>query len=146
MASMRGSAFSSISSSSDLAAAGHHGQQQPTHRPSSICSNWASRSFMSNLFSIRRFVLSFLAFSSRRLRLFDQGEHIAHAQDAAGHAVGVERLERRAFRRCPMNLMGLPVTPDRERRAAAGVAVRLGQDDAADAIFSLKVLATFTAS
>src|SRR5262245_1141657 len=28
------------------------------------------------------------------LRLFDQREHVAHAEDARGHAVGVERLQR----------------------------------------------------
>ena len=69
------------------------------------------------------------------LRLFDEAEHIAHAQDAGGHAVGVEGLEhRRAFRPCPTNLMGLPVDrADGERRAAAGIAVELGEHDAVDA-------------
>ena len=64
------------------------------------------------------------------LRLVDQGQHVAHAQDAPGHAVGVERLE----------VVGLLARPDevhrqarhrrdRERRAASRVAVELRQDE-----------------
>ena len=29
-----------------------------------------------------------------RLRLLDQGQHVAHAEDARGQPVGVERLQR----------------------------------------------------
>ena len=69
----------------------------------------------------------------RLLRLLDQAEHVAHAEDARGEAVGMERLEgvdllagadeldRQAGDRA-----------DRERRAAAGIAVHLGDDEAAD--------------
>ena len=67
------------------------------------------------------------------LGLLDQGEHVAHAEDPPGHAVGVEllqgvevlagadELDRHAGDRL-----------DRQRRAAAGVAVELGHDHAVE--------------
>ena len=63
----------------------------------------------------------------RFLRLFDQREHVAHAEDAAGHAVGMEGLDiAQLFARADEldRLAGDRL--DRERRAAAGVAVHLG--------------------
>ena len=69
----------------------------------------------------------------RLLGLLDEGEHVAHAQDAAGHAVGVELLElaellaggREGDRAADHFL-------DAERRAATGVAVELRHDHAVD--------------
>ena len=60
-------------------------------------------------------------------------EHVAHAEDAAGHAVGPERLEA-------VDLLGDAGEDDRlagdlldrERRAAARVAVELRDDDAVE--------------
>jgi hypothetical protein len=67
------------------------------------------------------------------LGLLDQGEHVAHAEDAAGHAVGVELLElgellarRREGDRPADDLL------HRQRGTAAGVAVELRHDDAVD--------------
>jgi hypothetical protein len=68
------------------------------------------------------------------LDLLDQRQHVAEPQDPRGHAVRMERLE----------VLGLLADPDeldrlagrghhRQRRAAPGVAVRLGQDDARQA-------------
>ena len=52
------------------------------------------------------------------LRLFDERQHVAHAQNAAGHAVGVEGLDiGELLARCRMNLMGLPVTARTDRAA-----------------------------
>ena len=67
------------------------------------------------------------------LGLLDQREDVAHAEDAAGQAVGVEQVEvlellagRREGDRAADDLL------DRERGAAAGVAVELGEDDAVE--------------
>ena len=67
------------------------------------------------------------------LRLFDQREHVAHAQDARGEALRVEGLQSIGA------LTGADELDrqagdgaDRERRATAGVAVELGQDEAGD--------------
>ena len=70
----------------------------------------------------------------RSLRLFHQREDVSLLEDPAREAVGVERLER-------LELLAdtdvldrrLGDSVDRQRRAAAGVAVHLGQDDAGDA-------------
>ena len=69
-----------------------------------------------------------------RLGLLDQREHVAHAEDAAGHAVGVERLEL-------VELLAGTGEEDRladdllhrQRGAAARVAVDLGEDHAVEA-------------
>ena len=65
------------------------------------------------------------------LRVLDQPQHVAHAEDARGHALGMEdfqavelfghadELDRRAGH-----------LPHRKRRATARVAVELGQNDA----------------
>ena len=64
----------------------------------------------------------------RGLGLFDQGQDVAHAQDARNHALGVEDLQRIVpfadadeLDRLARDLM------NREGRAAARVAVQLGQ-------------------
>ena len=67
------------------------------------------------------------------LGLLDQAEHVAHAEDARGHAVGVEALEGLellAGRGEEDRLAGHRL--DRERGAAAGVAVELGHHDAVE--------------
>ena len=85
---------------------------------------------------------SFFIFSCRSERLLlvdlllgflDQAEDVAHAEDALGHAVGVELVE--ALELLPGRgeedrLAGDRV--DRERGAAAGVAVELGHHDAVE--------------
>ncbi|CAB4858711.1 unannotated protein [freshwater metagenome] len=67
------------------------------------------------------------------LGLFDEAEHVAHAEDPARHAIGVELLEGVQFLagagegdRSADDLF------DAQRRSTAGVAVELGQDDAVD--------------
>ena len=76
-----------------------------------------------------------------RLRFLDQGKHIAHAKDAVRHPRRVERLQI-------LDLLARALEVDRhagdgqhrECRTAAGVAVGLGQDDAADADLFIKGL------
>ena len=67
------------------------------------------------------------------LGLLDQGEHVAHAEDATGEAIGVEEVEvvellagGREGDRSPDDLL------DRQGGATAGVAVELGEDDAVE--------------
>ena len=74
-----------------------------------------------------------LVLLERLLGLLDQGEHVAHAEDPARHAVGVELLEGvellaggRERDRAADDLF------HRQRRAAAGIAVELRQDHAVD--------------
>ena len=65
------------------------------------------------------------------LELLDQADHVAAAEDAAGHAVGAELLQaigRLAHADELDRLAGDRL--HRERGAAAGVAVELGEDDA----------------
>ena len=67
------------------------------------------------------------------LGLLDQRDHIAHAEDALGHAIGMERLERVEL--LPHagehdRLAGDAL--DRERRTAACVAVELGEHHAVE--------------
>ena len=82
------------------------------------------------------------------LGLVDEGEHVAHAQDARGHAVGVEGLEVLELLAHADELDGLAGDRlDGEGRAAAGVAVQLGEDDAVEVhLLVRKVSATLTAS
>jgi hypothetical protein len=68
------------------------------------------------------------------LGLLDEGEHVAHAEDAASHPVGVEDvevLELLAGGREHDRLAG--DLPRRQRGATAGVAVELGEHHAGDA-------------
>lgn len=59
-------------------------------------------------------------------RMLDERNHVAHAQNALCHAIGMERLERIGFSPALMNLIGLPVTclsdsapPPRRRRPSS---------------------------
>ena len=65
------------------------------------------------------------------LRLLDQGEHVAHAQNAAGHAGRMENLQIVQLFAGALELDGLTGNGlDAERRAATGITVGLGEDDA----------------
>ena len=86
--------------------------------------------------SLRTFFSSFFASASSnaRLRLLDERDDVAHLQNATGHALGMELLERvRLFADTDVLDRLLRDAVDRERRAAARVAVELRQDDAGDA-------------
>ena len=75
-----------------------------------------------------------LALVERLLGLLDEGEHVAHAEDARGHPVGVEGVEvvdLLAVRR--EHHLPAGHLRDRQGRATAGVAVELGQHDAVEA-------------
>src|SRR4051794_2359147 len=72
-----------------------------------------------------------LVLIERGLRLLDEREDVAHAEDAARHPIGVERLELLELLagahekdRLPHHLL------HRERSTTAGIAVDLGEDDA----------------
>ena len=67
------------------------------------------------------------------LRLVDEGQHIAHAEDSARHSVRVERLdivELFAYAREFYRLAGY--RQDCQSGTASGVAVQLGEDNARD--------------
>ncbi len=65
---------------------------------------------------------------------FDERHHVAHAEDAADDAVGVEGLEGVGLFAHADELDGLAGDlADGEGRAAAGVAVHFGEDDAGEA-------------
>ena len=67
------------------------------------------------------------------LHLLDQRDDVTHAEDAPGHALGVEGLERVEFLAHADQHDGLAGDlAHRQRRAAARVAVRLGEDDAGE--------------
>ena len=98
-----------------------------------ICSICSRKSARSKPLPFLSFLASFSAFSAvdLALDLLDQGEHVAHAQDAGGDPVGMEGLQRRGLLADPEELDRLAGdVADRQRRAAAGVAVGLGEDDA----------------
>ena len=68
------------------------------------------------------------------LRLFDKRHHVAHAQNAARHAVGMKWLNIGKLLAGTAELNGLADHGfDGKRRAAACVAVQLGQNHAVDA-------------
>ena len=68
------------------------------------------------------------------LRLLDQREHVAHAEDAGSHAVRVEGFDvAQLFARADELDRLAGDRFDRKRRAAARVAVHLGQQHAVDA-------------
>ena len=72
-----------------------------------------------------------LVLVERLLGLLDQGEHVAHVEDARGHPVGVEQVEvgqLLAGRGEHDRLAG--DRGDRQRGATAGVTVELGEYDA----------------
>ena len=68
------------------------------------------------------------------LGLLDEAEDIAHAEDAVGRAVGMERFQRVGLFAHADELQRLPGdVADGERRAAARIAIHLGEDHAGDA-------------
>ncbi len=78
-------------------------------------------------------VLGFLAVE-RGFGLLDQRHHVAHAEDAADDAVGMEWLEGVRLFADADELDGLAGdVANGERRAAACIAVHLGEDDAGEA-------------
>ena len=99
-----------------------------------ICWSWPRKS--SSVNSLRRSLRSSsLASSSSNgcSRLLDQAQHVAHAEDPLRHAVGVEALELvelLARAREQDRLAGDRL--DRQRRAAARVAVELGHHHAVE--------------
>ena len=148
MASMRGSAFFVEGIGVDLAAAGHHGQQR--RRTAHLFDLLELGEQIVHVELVLHQALGGglgLLVVLERLRFLDQGKHIAHAKDAVCHPRRVERFQI-------LELLARALEVDRlagngqhrKCRTAAGIAVGLGQDDAADATFSLKVLATLTAS
>ena len=73
--------------------------------------------------------------------LLDERHHVAHAEDAADDAVGMEGLEGVGLFAHADELDGLAGdVADGERRAAAGVAVHFGEDDAGEAEAGVEVL------
>ena len=73
------------------------------------------------------------------LNLFDQRQHIAHAKDALGHAIGIKRLERVVLLANADELYRLTSDLlDRQRRPATRIAVHLGQYDTRNANASMK--------
>jgi len=71
----------------------------------------------------------------------------AHAEDARGHAFRVEDLQGVGFFTGAREEDGSAGDgTHRQRRAAAGITVELGQDDAAQPETAVKTPATFTAS
>ena len=77
----------------------------------------------------------------RGFGLLDERHHVAHAQDAADDAVGMEGLEGVGLFAHADELDGLAGdVADGERRAAAGVAVHLGEDHAGEAEALVEVL------
>ena len=77
--------------------------------------------------------LGLLVVLDRRLGLLDQGQDVAHAEDARRHAVGVEVLEliELLADRCELDRASRDGL-NGERRAAAGVAVELREHDAVE--------------
>ena len=65
------------------------------------------------------------------LHLLDEADDIAHAEDARGHALGIERLERLGLLAHAQEHDGLAGDlAHRKRRAAAGIAICLREHDA----------------
>ena len=82
------------------------------------------------LLQLARELLGLLAVDVAR-DVLDQRQHVAHAEDARGDALGLEELQRVGLLAGAHEQDGLAGDlPDRQCGAAAGVAVRLGQHDA----------------
>ncbi len=76
-----------------------------------------------------------------RLGLFDEREHVAHAEDALREPVGVEGLERvRLLADAHESDRPARHFPHRQGRAAAGVTVQLGQHHRVDAHRGVELL------
>ena len=73
----------------------------------------------------------------RRRRLFDDGDDVAHAEDATGHALGMEGLNRVELfaRRGKLDRLA-GNGPHRQRRTAARIAVHAGQHHAGQVDFA----------
>jgi hypothetical protein len=101
----------------------------PIFLSTEICSR---KSFMSNFpLSMRRASCSAFSSSTTSSNCCDEPDHVAAAEDPAGHAVGPElfqAVERLAHTHELDRLAGHRF--HRQGRAAARVAVELGQDDA----------------
>src|SRR5260370_1326264 len=70
-----------------------------------------------------------LVLVDRALGSFDQGQHVAHAQDARRHALGMKHLEVLGFLSGPSETNALAGRhAQRERGAASRVAIQLGED------------------
>ncbi len=84
---------------------------------------------------MRTFFSSFFASVGveRFLRLLDERDDVAHLQDASGEPIRVELLQRVGLL-ADADVLDrlLEDAVDRERGAAAGVAIHLGEDDAGD--------------
>ena len=101
-----------------------------------IACSWSRKSSRVNWLPAASFAAIASASSSSKCccGLLDQGEHVAHAEDARGHPVGVEDVE-------VLELLAVGGEHDRlagdlahrQRGAAAGVAVELGEHDAGEA-------------
>ena len=105
----------------------------PIRRSAVICSRKSSRVKDSPPTSLA-VIRSFCSSSKAGLGLLDEGHHVAHAEDAARHPLGVEDvevLELLAGRREQDRLAG--DLPDRQRGATARVTVQFGEYDAGDA-------------
>ena len=75
-----------------------------------------------------------------RLYFFDEREHVAHAEDALCDSIGIKRLERVVTFADADKLHWLTGNLfDRERRAAACVAVHLRQDHSGDSDAPVKL-------
>ena len=89
----------------------------------------------------REFFFAELAFELERgflvnglLGAFDQRHDVAHAENARDDALGIETFERVVFFAEADELYGRAGNfADGKRRAAAGVAVKLGENDAGEA-------------
>ena len=68
------------------------------------------------------------------LRLLDERDDVAHAEDPRGHAVGMERSSASGFSPMPMNLIGLPTVARSESaappRASPSIFVRTAPSNA----------------
>src|SRR4030095_8568850 len=75
-----------------------------------------------------------LGLVDRRLRLLDEREHVAHAEDTRSQTIGMERLERVGLLTHADEGDGAAGhVPDGQRGAAARIAVHLGEHDRVDA-------------
>ncbi len=108
-----------------------------------IWRNWSRKSSSVKPSPSRAFLAnsSTLLAVERGLGLFDERHHVAHAEDAADDAVGMEGLEGVGLFADADELDGLAGdVANRERCAAAGIAVHLGEHDAGEAEALVKIL------
>jgi hypothetical protein len=110
---------------------------------------WSLKSLRSKPLPDFSFLAKATAFSRRfpSARIFDQRQHVAHAEDARSHPLRMEGFETGQFFADAGELDRLAgdVT-HRQRRTAARIAIELGEDDAGQRQRSLKALAVLMAS